>query len=253
MNKQELAIARRVKLLETLQKNPSLRLYMTDLLEEIKNPESLFNARWMHHSGQVDRITVLRLCDAFSVAKKHEERYHLDLSELIEFVSEKTVQILEKDKDIPAEQFKVQIRNFIRQEFPFRNALLKRSARQNMLSYTLYDKDNIKGLIDEQGHYYEGYQGENPEINENIIFTSCVNIISSNLESEFEEKNSKELLKEAFERLSPLEKEVIILRFGFQNGQQSNLAEIGTVLRKSKLKVSRIEQSAQKNKNIYPK
>ena len=97
MNSERLMNEQRLALLKTIRKeNPSLRRYMNDIINEMENPESAFNTGKMTRPTDLDRTTAMRLCDAFAVAKMYSEKYHLDFPELIEFVSEKTLELMQK-------------------------------------------------------------------------------------------------------------------------------------------------------------
>ena len=90
MNSEQLMNEQRLALLKTIKKeNPSLRRYMNDIINEMENPESAFNTGKATSLSDLDRVTVIRLCDAFAVAKEYSKKYHLNLEELIEFVTEK--------------------------------------------------------------------------------------------------------------------------------------------------------------------
>lgn len=92
MKSERLMNEKRLALLKTIRKeNPSLRHYMNDIINEMENPESAFNTGKMTKPNDLDRLTAMCLCDAFNIARDYAEKYHLDLTELIEFVSEETV------------------------------------------------------------------------------------------------------------------------------------------------------------------
>ena len=92
MKSERLMNEKRLALLKTIRKeNPSLRHYMNDIINEMENPESAFNTGKMTKPNDLDRLTAMCLCDAFNIARDYSEKYHLDLTELIEFVSEETV------------------------------------------------------------------------------------------------------------------------------------------------------------------
>ena len=73
---------------------------LNDIINEMENPQSAFNTGRVTNSSDLDRQTVMRLCDAFVVAKEYSEKYHLDFPELIEFVSEKTLELIIQKKPI---------------------------------------------------------------------------------------------------------------------------------------------------------
>ncbi len=101
MNSERLMNEKRLALLKTIRKeNLSLRRYMNDIINEMENPQSAFNTGRVTNSSDLDRQTVMRLCDAFVVAKEYSEKYHLDFPELIEFVSEKTLELIIQKKPI---------------------------------------------------------------------------------------------------------------------------------------------------------
>lgn len=144
MNSERLMNERRLALLKAIRKeNPSLRRYMNDIINEMENPESAFNTGRATNLSDLDRVTIIRLCDAFAVAKEYSEKYHLNLEELIEFVTEKTLEIIAENKIKSTRVFHERIEYLIRQQFPFRNALILRSGRKNILSYELADKDRL--------------------------------------------------------------------------------------------------------------
>lgn len=246
MNSEQLMNQQRMALLKTIRKeNPSLRMYMTDLLNEMEDPESAFNTGRLSKLSNMDRLTAMRLCDAFAVAKKYSEKYHLDLPELIEFVSEKTLEILSEDKTLLTTPFKERIKYLIRQQFPFRNALLSRTGRQNRLSYELYDRDEQLGRIDENGRYYGGdHPKENIELNVPIRFTKDSNVTYTKMETELEKQDRNIQILKALELLEPREKEVIYLRFGFENGNIQDLEKVGECLNLPRERVRQIEAKA---------
>ena len=189
MNSERLMNEQRLALLKTIRKeNPSLRRYMNDIINEMENPESAFNTEKMTQPTDLDRTTAMRLCDAFDVAKMYSEKYHLDFPELIEFVSEKTLEILEDGKITSTAPFKERMKYLIRQQFPFRNPFLSRSGRRNMLSYELADKE-IWGDgtdKDENGHSNDNWVLKTP-----ILFTNNANISCSELEFGLELKEER--------------------------------------------------------------
>ena len=107
MNSERLMNEQRLALLKTIRKeNPSLRRYMNDIINEMENPESAFNTEKMTRPTDLDRTTAMRLCDAFAVAKMYSEKYHLDFPELIELVSEKTLELIIQNKSNNPTYFK---------------------------------------------------------------------------------------------------------------------------------------------------
>lgn len=234
---------KRIELLKIIRKeNPSLQLYMTDLLNEMEDPASAFNTGEISKTANLDRLTTMRLCDAFAVAKKYSEKYHLDLPELIEFISEKTLEVILQNKVKSAEAFEAQMERLIRQQYPFRNPLILRSGRQNILSYEIYDRDAQLGCIDENGKYYENIPRENIGLNMPMLFTKNLNILYMNdFEQNLESKELKERMAKALEILTPQEKRVMKIRFGFEDGIFRDLVRAGKILGMSGERVRQIE------------
>lgn len=228
MNREQLMNQQHMEVLKTIRKeSPSLRTYMTDLLNEMEDPESAFNTGKISRWSNLDKLTVMRLCDAFAVAQKYSEKYHLDLPELIEFVSEKTLEILSEDQTLLTTPFKERIKYLIRQQFPFRNALLSRTGKQNRLSYDLYDRDNRLGRIDEDGRYYcDDYPKENIELNVPIRFTKDSNITYTKIWADVETKERNARILKMLELLTPREEQVIRFRFGLDDGRPRTLEEV---------------------------
>lgn len=240
------------KRLDTLnairRENPCLRRYMTDLLnemEELNYTVGTVGVEGVSKSSNIDRTTLIRLCDAFDVAKMYSEKYDLDISELIEFVSEKTLEILSKDETILTAPFKERIKHLIRQQFPFRNALLSRSGRKNMASYEMCDKYIKTGYVDGNKSSWDEWASNNPELNIPILFTKDPNIIFSEIEAKFEEK---ELLNtqipKALETLTPREKKVIELRYGFEDGIEYDLDQVACYYGVQRERIWQIEAKA---------
>ena len=227
MNSERLINEQRLALLKTIRKeNPSLRRYMNDIINEMENPESAFNTGKMTQPTDLDRTTAMRLCDAFAVAKMYSEKYHLDFPELIEFVSEKTLEILEDGKITSTAPFKERMKYLIRQQFPFRNPLLSRSGRRNMLSYELADKE-IWGDgtdKDENGHSNDNWVLKTP-----ILFTNNANISCSELEFGLELKEEREKIESVLKSLTPQEENVIRWRFGLNDGEPRTLEDVGKI------------------------
>lgn len=227
MNSERLMNEQRLALLKTIRKeNPSLRRYMNDIINEMENPESAFNTGKMTQPTDLDRMTAMRLCDAFAVAKMYSEKYHLDFPELIEFVSEKTLEILADGKITLTAPFKERMKYLIRQQFPFRNPLLSRSGRQNALSYELADKKIWGDGIDEdeKSHSKDNLMLETP-----ILFTNNANISCSELEFGSELKEEREKIDSALKALTPQEEDVIRWRFGLNDGEPRSLEDVGEI------------------------
>ena len=227
MNSERLMNEQRLALLKTIRKeNPSLRRYMNDIINEMENPESAFNTGKMTQPTDLDRMTAMRLCDAFAVAKMYSEKYHLDFPELIEFVSEKTLEILADGKITLTAPFKERMKYLIRQQFPFRNPLLSRSGRQNALSYELADKKIWGDGIDEdeKSHSKDNLMLETP-----ILFTNNANISCSELEFGLELKEEREKIDSALKALTPQEEDVIRWRFGLNDGEPRSLEDVGEI------------------------
>lgn len=236
---------RRIELLKIIRKeNPSLRSYMTDLLNEMEDPESAFNTGRISKLSDLDRLTAMRLCDAFAVAKKYSEKYHLDLPELIEFVSEKTLEIIAEDSESLVTPFKNKLSFLIYHEFPFRNPLFSRSNRQNMEFYLEYDRDNKNGCIDENGQYYNGFSNENAELNIPILFTKNSNIACIEIKSELEIEEASEQIQKELNNLAPMERNIIRLRFGFDDGITHDLDEVGRRYEMPRERIRQIEAHA---------
>lgn len=239
MNSERLMNEQRLALLKTIQKeNPSLRRYMNDIINEMENPESAFNTGKMTRPTDLDRSTAIRLCDAFAVAKVYSEKYHLNFPELIEFVSEKTLEILADGKIILTAPFKERMKHLIRQQFPFRNPLLSRSGRQNALSYELADKDSC---ISESGEDCDEHYRENPELNVPILFTNNANIAYSEMEHNLEVKDVRERVERIIKSLDFQEEAVIRWRFGFNDESPRTLEEVGEILGLSGARIGQIE------------
>lgn len=240
------------KRLDTLnairRENPCLQRYMTDLLNEMEELNYTVGVESVSKSSNIDRTTLMRLCDAFAVAKMYSEKYDLDISELIEFVSEKTLEILSKDETILTAPFKERIKYLIRQQFPFRNALLSRSGRKNMASYEMCDKYIKTGYVDGNKSSWYEWASNNPELNIPILFTKDPNIIFSEIEAKFEEKELLELLNtqipKALETLTPREKKVIELRYGFEDGIEHDLEQVGNHFGTTRERIRQIEAKA---------
>ena len=227
MNSERLVNEQRLALLKTIRKeNPSLRRYMNDIINVMENPESAFNTEKMTQPTDLDRTTAMRLCDAFAVAKMYSEKYHLDFPELIEFVSEKTLEILEDGKITSTAPFKERMKYLIRQQFTFRNPLLSRSGRRNMLSYELADKE-IWGDgtdKDENSHSNDNWGLKTP-----ILFTNNANISCSELEFGLELKEEREKIESVLKSLIPQEENVIRWRFGLNDGEPRTLEDVGKI------------------------
>jgi hypothetical protein len=79
---------RYLSILDTISaEEPSLRQYMADIAAEIKEPRTM------------ERETTVSLCRAFKIAYNYHQRYNLDLYELIDFVTEQTLLILQEIKN----------------------------------------------------------------------------------------------------------------------------------------------------------
>ena len=242
MNSERLMNEQRLALLKTIRKeNPSLRRYMNDIINEMENPESAFNTGKMTQPTDLDRTTAMRLCDAFAVAKMYSEKYHLDFPELIEFVSEKTLEILADEKITLTAPFKERMKYLIRQQFPFRNALLSRSGRRNIFSYELADKEIWCNCVDEKEN---SYSNENPELETPILYTNNANISYSKMEFGLELKEDQEEIARALKSLTPREEKVIRCRFGLDDRTFKTLEEVGRILGKSRTWVGYTEHHA---------
>ena len=227
MNSERLMNEQRLALLKTIRKeNPSLRRYMNDIINEMENPESAFNTGKMTQSTDLDRTTAIRLCDAFAVAKMYSEKYHLDFPELIEFVSEKTLEILSDGKITLTAPFKERMKYLIRQQFPFRNALLSRSGCRNMLFYELADKEILDDSINENK---DSCVNENRGLEIPILFTNNANASYSEIEFNLEHKEVRKQIDKALKSLTPREEEVICWRFGLNDGEPRTLEEVGNI------------------------
>ena len=236
---------RRLALLKTIRKeNPSLRRYMNDIINEMENPESAFNTGKMTQSTDLDRTTAMRLCDAFVVAKMYSEKYHLDFPELIEFVSEKTLELLADGKITLTAPFKERMKFLLRQQFPFQNPLLSRSGRQNALSYELADKDRLDSCISESGKNCDEQYRENPELNVPILFTNNANVAYSEMEHDLETKMLSEAINKALGCLTPREKQVIQLRFGLDGDKPQELESVAKELGYTRERIRQIEAKA---------
>lgn len=245
MNSERLMNEQRLALLKTIRKeNPSLRRYMNDIINEMENPESAFNTGKMTQSTDLDRTTAIRLCDAFAVAKMYSEKYHLDFPELIEFVSEKTLEILADGKITLTAPFKERMKFLIRQQFPFQNPLLSRSGRQNALSYELADKDRLDSCISESGKNCDEHYRKNPELNVPILFTNNANIAYSEMEHDLETKMLSEAINKALGCLTPREKQVIQLRFGLDGDKPQELESVAKELGYTRERIRQIEAKA---------
>lgn len=234
---------RRLETLYTIRReNPTLRLYMTDLISEMESVSTTGNLTGL---SELDGLTTVRLCDAFSVARVYSKKYRLDLSELIEFVSEKTLEIIAEDGESLVSAFKNKLRFLIRQQFPLRNALLSRSAKQNMESYLMYDRDSRNGHIDENGRYYDGFSNENPELNIPILFTQVPHIAYAEMETDLEENELRtQLSKLMLQTLTLRERNVIRLRFGLEGGIAHDLDEVSCHYGVPRERIRQIEAKA---------
>lgn len=255
MNSERLMNEQRLALLKTIRKeNPSLRRYMNDIINEMENPESAFNTEKMTQPTDLDRTTAMRLCDAFAVAKMYSEKYHLDFPELIEFVTEKALEILADGKITSTAPFKERMKFLIRQQFPFQNPLLSRSGRQNALSYELADKDRLDSCISESGKNCDEQYRENPELNVPILFTNNANIAYSEMEHDLETKMLSEAINKALGCLTPREKQVIQLRFGLNGAEAQDLVKVSKKIECTKERTRQVEAKAiRKMSGYYPK
>ena len=245
MNSERPMNEQRLALLKTIRKeNPSLRRYMNDIINEMENPESAFNTGRVTSSSDMDRQTVMRLCDAFAIAKEYSLKYHLGLEELVEFVSEKTLEIIAENKIKSVRVFQNRIEYLIRQQFPFQNALLSRSGRQNMLSYELADKDRLGGCINADTKYSYEYDSGNPELNIPILFTNNANIAYTEMEHNLEIKMLRGTINKVLTRLTPREKQVIQLRFGLNGEEPQDFWKVGKKLGCTRERIRQVEAKA---------
>lgn len=245
MKSERLMNERRLALLKTIRKeNQSLRRYMNDIINEMENPESAFNTGKMTQSTDLDRTTAIRLCDAFAVAKMYSEKNHLDFPELIEFVSEKTLEILADGKITLTAPFKERMKFLIRQQFPFRNPLLSRSGRRNMLSYELADKEIWGDSINEDEN---SQNDDNLMLETPILFTNNANNAYSEMEHDLEVKDVRERVERVLKSLSSQEEAVIRWRFGFADESPRTLEEVGKILGLSRARIGQIEAQTRRN------
>ena len=252
MNSERLMNEQRLALLKTIRKeNPSLRRYMNDIINAMENPESTFNTGKMTQSTDLDRTTAIRLCDAFAVAKMYSEKYHLDFPELIEFVSEKTLEFLADGKITLTAPFKERMKYLIRQQFPFRNPLLSRSGRRNMLSYELADKEIWGDSINEDEN---SQNDDNLMLETPILFTNNANVAYSEMEYDLETKMLSEVINKALGCLTPREKQVIQLRFGLNGAEAQDLVKVSKKIECTKERTRQVEAKAiRKMSGYYPK
>lgn len=229
MNSERLMNEQRLVLLKTIKKeNPSLRRYMNDIINEMENPESAFNTGRVTSSADLDRLTAMRLCDAFAVAKNYSEKYHLDLEELIEFVSEKTLELIIQNKANIPTFFKRRIESLIREQFPFQNALLSRESQINKSFYDKYDEP--ESFNEKEKNHYD----PSMELMLPILFTNNANVSYSGIEFVPERTERKERIEIALKSLDIQEADIIRWRFGLYDGEFRTLEEVGEILGRSR-------------------
>ena len=239
MNSERLMNEQRLALLKTIRKeNPSLHRYMNDIINEMENPESAFNTGKMTRPTDLDRTTAMRLCDAFAVAKMYSEKYHLDFPELIEFVSEKTLELIIQNKSNNPTYFKRRIESLIRKQFPFQNALLSRENQINQSFYDEYDEQESFNKK-KQTHYDLPLELMLP-----ILFTNNVNIAYSEMEYNLETKMLRVIINKALAYLTPREEQVILHRTGLDGGNPKDLEQTGEELGLTRERVRQIEAKA---------
>ena len=229
MNSERLMNEKRLALLKTIRKeNLSLRRYMNDIINEMENPQSAFNTGRVTNSSDLDRQTVMRLCDAFVVAKEYSEKYHLDFPELIEFVSEKTLELVIQNKANIPTFFKRRMEGLIREQFPFQNALLSRESQINKSFYDKYDEQESFNEK-KQNHYDLPVELMLP-----ILFTNNANASYSGIEFVPERAEKKEKIEIVLKSLDIQEADIIRWRFGLDDGESRTLEEVGEILGRSR-------------------
>lgn len=230
MNKQEFAVERRIDLLKTIRdENPELKSYMSSLISEMKNPESFFNTGKTNDPFGLDKRTGMRLSDAFEVAKEYSEKYQLDFTELVSFVSVKTVELIHDKSQNFDFTFKKYIASAIRTEYPICNPLLARSEYQNSKHYSIYDEGFDSGKVIPNQKMLE---------DKSILFVPIRKLerwdySSKTIENQLDERILIENIDAALKMLEPTGEKALRIRFGFNDGQRYTLEEIGKIFGKS--------------------
>lgn len=94
-------------------------------------------------------------------------------------------------------------------------------------------------------HYQSVESLDNVLLNNPILFSDNGSLIESVLESHYK-KVSKKTIDSLFDVLSVREKKVLQLRFGFENGAEHTLEQIGTFLGVTRERIRQIESRALK-------